>query len=490
MKIEVYENNRQIFTANTGNKCSHFYIGLSKELMNHYQDKMSNKEEKEITVKTSKGNANFMLKKSSYSLRIFETENSIKFSDVLDFDKDYHLEMIGAEHNNYKYYELKKIGENEVTATWGRIAPRSESHLRVPYTYEQAYMKLGEKLAKGYVDMSFKINENEVSHKSSTSKKLNQEMRKDCTLSSVSSELYQKLLAFAKNLVKRTFRSEVRVTPTMVKKATALYKKLVVQNNLEEFNEILMQIMLLAPRNINFISGESVKDYLAKSTEDFREIIDREETILNSLQVIDLNDRKKSSDLNGQFSSDFEITKATEKEVKEVKANLNDTRLESKIKNIYKIKCKKQEKAFDRYVAEKGITNIKRLWHGSRNENWLSIIINSLSLNPNAVITGKAFGNGIYFALESDKSYGYTSGGRWNGEYSNTRFMGLYKCAYGNPLLHNGRGYPFTKKHLEDRNCNCVHALGTARGGSLYRDEIIFFDENAMCLEYLVEFKD
>ena len=58
--------------------------------------------------------------------------------------------------------------------------------------------------------------------------------------------------------------------------------------------------------------------------------------------------------------------------------------------------------------------NKKLLWHGSRNENWMSIISNGLILNPNAVITGKMFGQGIYFAPKSRKSFGYTS---YDGSY-------------------------------------------------------------------------
>jgi len=37
-------------------------------------------------------------------------------------------------------------------------------------------------------------------------------------------------------------------------------------------------------------------------------------------------------------------------------------------------------------------------FHGSRNENWWNIIKNGLQLNPNAKITGKMLGHGIYLA--------------------------------------------------------------------------------------------
>ena len=42
---------------------------------------------------------------------------------------------------------------------------------------------------------------------------------------------------------------------------------------------------------------------------------------------------------------------------------------------------------------------------------------------------------------------------------------------------------------LQSLGKDCVHALGQSNGGtSLRRDEIIFFDESAINLKYLVEF--
>ena len=60
-------------------------------------------------------------------------------------------------------------------------------------------------------------------------------------------------------------------------------------------------------------------------------------------------------------------------------------------------------------MKKEDIHQVKQLWHGSRNENWFSILENGLQLNPNAIITGKMFGKGIYFAPSSNKSWNYTS---------------------------------------------------------------------------------
>lgn len=155
--------------------------------------------------------------------------------------------------------------------------------------------------------------------------------------------------------------------------------------------------------------------------------------------------------------------------------------------NIYRVIPGKQQKRFNKYIQEKGIHNVRQLWHGSRNENWLSIAKNGLLLNPNAVITGKMFGNGIYFATSSMKSWNYTSyrGTTWAGGTDDVGFMGLYAVAYGTPYDVSS-SYHFTKAELNRLHADCVHAHA---GTALRNDEIIFFDENAMVLNYIVEFQ-
>ena len=68
-------------------------------------------------------------------------------------------------------------------------------------------------------------------------------------------------------------------------------------------------------------------------------------------------------------------------------------------------------------------------------------IVNSLKLNPNAIITGKMFGHGIYFASSAMKSWNYTSyqGTSWQHGSSDCAFMGLYATAYGTPKDVEGR---------------------------------------------------
>lgn len=162
-------------------------------------------------------------------------------------------------------------------------------------------------------------------------------------------------------------------------------------------------------------------------------------------------------------------------------------RLKGKVHQVYRVINQKHKKRFNDYLKKEDIHQVKQLWHGSRNENWFSILENGLQLNPNAIITGKMFGKGIYFAPSSNKSWNYTSyrGTSWASGNSDTAFMGLYATAYGTP--HDvTMSESFSQNKLKNLHCNCVHAHA---GSQLLNDEIIFYNESAMLLNYIVEFK-
>lgn len=125
------------------------------------------------------------------------------------------------------------------------------------------------------------------------------------------------------------------------------------------------------------------------------------------------------------------------------------------------------------------------MWHGSRNANWLSITENSIKILP-SYENGRMFGDGAYFALNPNKSFLYTSSSsaKYTNEHENVVYMGLFAVAYGEPLYVES-SHHFTPKELEAKKKNCVHAKA---GRSLREDEIIFYSEAAMVMNYLVEF--
>ena len=73
--------------------------------------------------------------------------------------------------------------------------------------------------------------------------------------------------------------------------------------------------------------------------------------------------------------------------------------------NVFKVKIHDMAAAFNP-------DNVKEVFHGTSEANNLSILKSGLRVSPpaTAAIAGKMFGNGVYGAINSSKSLGYTYG--------------------------------------------------------------------------------
>ena len=102
------------------------------------------------------------------------------------------------------------------------------------------------------------------------------------------------------------------------------------------------------------------------------------------------------------------------------------------------------------------------------------------------------FGNGIYFAPDADKSWGYTSSAsaRWTNASAPLAYMAMFTTAYGKPYdvhSYTGNWYGFNEGRLkaEHPGCNCTHAH---KGNMLRKDEVIFYNEAQVTIKYICEF--
>lgn len=384
-----------------------------------------------------------------------------------------YLTCINEEHNNYKFYKLEQTG-NECIATYGRIgAGKGELYgeRSCKYPLRMFWIKYYEKLQKGYIDQSDVYITEKTQEDSTKGINISQEEE------TVSYKLYQKLMSLARRTVEKVCVSQ-HITEEMVKRTKALLFQLYAATFLDDFNRILKQIMTVNPRKVLH-----VQNLLAKSPDEFKEIVDREESLLSAMEAVAGHVPAKIQTNDGFVRDNIQIKMASDQQRTKVLSKL-DPSLQRRVTNVYRVDSRLHKERFEKYCEKNHISEIKGLWHGSRNENWISIIKQGLLLNPNAIITGKMFGNGIYFAPGSTKSWNYTSGNGayWTGGTSPVAFMGLYATAYGHPL-YASRAYAYSKSSLSGKDC--VHAQA---GLYLRNDEIIFYDESAMVLQYLVEF--
>ena len=427
-----------------------------------------------------------------------EIENTMP-DDLTNEISNRYLTCIDESKNSYKKYVLcvsdAKVGDSEsyknngdsreFTAFWGRMAvSRGDLFGEKCCTYPLTmfWPKFYEKIGKGYKDKTEFYFDSEAPKKEEPKKKRGRP-RKVSEENKASCELFSTLLSWATNAVKEA-KVNAPVTEAIIKESKRLLdemRKNAEDDDSKSFENNLLELMAILQRPVSTGDGRGVRDMIHSGT--MESIIAREDDLIQALEGVYSG---KTVEVKGQFPLDIKVSEASE-EQKEFVLNELPSHLRCKVKKVYCVNPTKQQEKFKDYCKRKNITKTKFLWHGSRNQNWLSIVQKSLLINPSGVsCNGKMFGWGIYFAPDADKSWGYTSyyGSRWAGGSSGSAFMGLYECAYGNPYFPNTSGR--YEGFIKNSNYDCVHA--TSKNTGLCRDEIIFYDEDAICLKYIVEF--
>lgn len=274
---------------------------------------------------------------------------------------------------------------------------------------------------------------------------------------------------------------------------------------LYRFNKALEKLFSDVPRAMS----NNVSGYLAQTTADFGKLIQREVDMLDNLRAA-----VKTVQLAQQASTDgktqtvlekygLEMYRASYKQEDEITAHLGTDyggkSVECRFVKAFVAENHQTRDRYEAYVKAKGIEpkQIKLFYHGSKVENWFSIFRQGMSLNPNALITGKMFGQGLYFAPDARKALNYmdTKSSCWN--RGSTRDTGYISVS----LVACGKAYTPTHtlgSHFFERDlpagCGCVYAPSKRKNGNLgYRlenDEYVVFNQDACTIKYLLEMKD
>lgn len=201
-----------------------------------------------------------------------------------------------------------------------------------------------------------------------------------------------------------------------------------------------------------------------------------------ALQVSTQDDTKSSVDIGLHM---VEITGTPEGDT--IHRQVDNTRKHSnlnswKVKRVFEICSEKERKRYAGAAKYPGPEY--DLFHGSRNSNILSILLNGFYIPPSNAghVTGRMFGNGVYGASSSTKSLNYSTG-YWGGKANQldssflflTRFaMGkVYECDSSHP-----RGAP--------AGYDSIHAKA---GRQLVNDEYIVYNLDQTTVTYLIELK-
>ena len=388
--------------------------------------------------------------------------------------------------NNNKYYNLFPEGDR-FRVEYGRVdATKTTTY----YPMSKWNTQISSKLKKGYQDVTDLkkdlVQEISASNPESPYKEIeNVAVR----------AIVEKLQNLARETIRKNYTVKASsVTQDMVNAAQRIIDALANNSStVEEFNANLLKLFTVIPRKMG-----NVRDYLSNKPEDFAQIISKEQDLLDVMrgQIYVKQDdepietvEKKQQTILEELGLIMEETDADD--VALIKTLMNESA--GKFRKAWRVTNLKTQERFDKFVTENDIKDTRLLFHGSRSENFWSIIKTGLVLRPtNAVITGKMLGYGIYFAPKCQKSIGYTSlsGSYWAHGGSNVAYMALFEVAYGTPYdvySFDSKYYSLDYNRLQQfyPGANCVHAH--ADRGMLRNDEIVVYKEDQLTIKYLIE---
>lgn len=417
----------------------------------------------------------------------------LRFKKRTEKIPDRYLIIVDAARNLNDCYKMTDLGGGTWGATSGRIGERQGRNRRsrnvvIPKTYPDYRFGLAilEKLLSGYQDKS-------ECHEKRIIRKKNADAAVYGIDDDKVSELVEKLMRYAQQAIAENYSvSYTDVSDEMIRQANEALGRLRKSATLEDFNRHLNDLMCIIPRKIDGRGAAGVKSQFASSSADYAEILEREKELLDIMEGQIRIKGAEEGKQDGSILDSMGITmrRATDAEFEEAKAALNGG-LQAKLKAVYRVTNRATQEKFDGYVKDTGV-NTKVFWHGSKNRNWISILQKGLLLNPDAAITGKMFGQGIYFAPSAMKSWGYTSSGtaKWTNENGSDAFMALFDTAYGNPYVvytHTvNSSFDWEELKQIAPDCDCLHAK--ADKGMLLADEVIFYREDQVTVKYLCEF--
>jgi poly [ADP-ribose] polymerase len=400
------------------------------------------------------------------------------------------LIMVTPDNNN-KFYEMRENADGTFTVLYGRVGNRGNE---VVYPMREWDTKIREKTRKGYKDQTHLF---AIGGRSTESQ---QDLTGIACLDV--RQLMQDLMRYARQSISHNYVVTAdKVTRQQVTEAQAIVDKLVAMTHknldLVHFNQLLIDLYAVIPRRM-----ADVKEYLINQSQDLKPIEDKlaeEQATLDVMRgQVEINEQQNAQSEtattpNPHILDAMGLTAQTvtdEKTLKLIKKMMGEDK--DKFSRAFLLSNRQTEAQFNQFVKSKENQKTTLFWHGSRNENWLSILKTGLVLRPaNAVITGKMFGYGLYFADKCRKSLNYTSlrGSYWSGGNASKAYLAIYEVHTGNPLRIK-KHEPFcgnlTEARLKERG-RAYDSVFAEGGYDLMNNEYIVYNENQCTIKYLVE---
>ena len=383
-----------------------------------------------------------------------------------------HFFLLDPINNHNRVYNMTDIGNGIFEVEMGR---QGASLVKKKYPISQWDKVYAKKIAEGYID---RISEYAI-------KSVSQSTYKDINNAEIS-HFVDYLLSCSRKLVEREVSIQCEeVSDKMISDAQELIGKIDKSKDLAEINESLIKLFTVIPRKM-----KDVKKCLPNDIAELPDILEREQSLLDAITTVKRadNDTSNSEQQTILEANNLEIREVTADEISNIKRFLTPES-DFLFKRAFRVKNLTTEKKFYEYMESHNMTshNIHYYYHGSSNANYWGIMTEGLSINPQAPVTGKMFGYGIYFAPRAKKSIGYTdlAGSYWRRGNADKAYLAVFKVCYKHPK-HTETCEAFRGIHKLPLGYDVCYAH---KGAQLYNDEVIIYNEHQCTIQYIIELK-
>lgn len=408
----------------------------------------------------------------------------------------------GKPQNHYKYWNAKLYDDDTVAAEWGRVGKVAGSDT---WDGGQKYLdkKVREKIKKGYSEQKT-IGEAVASADSGS-------VVKNSDLHSIArAQLVKSSNPTLERLISRFVQANVHKitssTQITYNSATGLFTTplgIVTMDGLVEARDLLADLAPLV-RGRKF--GTQADTILCKYLRIIPQSLGMKRFSTDTL-IPDDSALQKQLDLIDSLESSYQATQSApvtatpttakpQEQVFKVDLDILGDAAERDRLVKYFERSKKSMHGYDNvrvreifkvtvqdmvHNFERNTSPIKEVFHGTSQANCLSILKSGLKVSPpsTAAIAGKMFGNGIYGAINSTKSLGYTYG-RW-GQSSGGDAGWLFICDFAMGKIYETQ-YSCQPQHGYD-------SVWAKAGSNLRNDELIVYRNGQANIKYLLECK-
>ena len=419
--------------------------------------------------------------------------------------KKYELILTEVTSNNNKFWRGLLYDDGTGASEYGRVGYNAQT-CDYP-SHSVVEKKMNEKLRKGYTEVKTVENVDNVNINKSNSKPINNSELHNIAKSQLLKKSNPVLESLIKRFVDANVHKITQDTQITYNNKTGLFSTplgIVTMDGLIEARNLLAELAPIV-RNQNF--GTSADKILSKYLRIIPQNVGMSRFNTQTL-IPDDNALQKQMDLIDSLESSYQAittnptkpSDSSNKSVEEVfKVDLdvlNNKRERSRLEKYFEDSKKRMHGYDNIHISEIFEVNIHEMtnnfetnttpcvevFHGTSVANTLSILKSGLKISPpsTVAIAGKMMGNGIYGAINSSKSMGYTFG-RWGQGSSKYGYLFICDFAMGKTqIVYNA------KYNGADKGYDSIWAKA---GQALHNDELVVYRNTQAKIKYLLEVK-